>query len=385
MRKQGDASGRKARNDTEHDNSGWRRLVRLQTAIWFIIGLFYFAFDTERHGESVQVLLFVRALCWALIGGLLTTALCILYERFRIERFPVGWTLFIAVINCLVVSVVWLTLFNEIDGLIGFEPGYRPTPWLSPGEIFAEMFDRTLTLIVWHFIALSLVHSYNNEQERERVLRLEKLATEARMELLRGQLHPHFFFNSLNSAISLIDEDPDAAQRFLTRLSSLLRDTLTSKTTRRVPLNRELEFVRRYVEIEKVRFEEKLVFEEEIMPGAGAQIIPSLIVQPLVENAIKHGMLTSGMPLRVELHARLEGARLEISVSNTGRIETKKEVSVAAGEESGCGIGITNLRERLASELPGRHEFSLREDNGWVRASLFIDSVDIGTTVETEA
>ncbi len=385
MMAQGYAPGRKVRNNTEHDASGWGRLTRMQPAIWFIIGLFYFAFDTGRIGESLQVLLFVRALCWAFLGGLLTTALCLFYGRVRIEWFRVGLTLLIAGISCLVISLLWLVLFNELDGLVGFEPGYRPTPWLSAGEILTEIFDRTLTLVIWHFIAFSLVHSHNNEQERERVLRLEKLATEARMELLRGQLHPHFFFNSLNSAISLIDEDPDAAQRFLTRLSSLLRDTLTSNAARRVPLDRELEFARRYVEIEKVRFEEKLVFEEDVGPEAGAQTIPSLLVQPLVENAIKYGMLTSEMPLRVELYARLDGAQLEISVSNTGRLEAKNEVSAMTEEERGCGIGITNLRERLASEMPGRHEFSLREENGWVRASLFIELDSTETTAEIEA
>ncbi len=361
------------RDGEKADRSAWRRLNGLQPAIWLFVGLLYFAFDTGRIGESWQAWLFLRALCWALIGGLLATGLGFIYGRFRIERLRAGWITTIAASGCLVVSFLWLALFNELDGLVGFEPGYRPTSELEAEEIFGEMFDRVLTSIIWHFIAFSVVYSHNIKRERERVLRLEKLATEAQMEVLRGQLNPHFFFNSLNSAIALIDEDPDAAQRFLTGLSSLLRDTLASNVARDVSLDRELELVRRYVEIEQVRFEEKLVYKEDVSPDAGVRMIPSLLVLPLVENAIKHGMRTSAMPLRIELAAKLENTRLEIAVSNTGRLEVERHGSDATADPEDCGIGIANLKGRLSSELPGCHRFSLTEKDGLVRADIIID------------
>ena len=181
---------------------------------------------------------------------------------------------------------------------------------------------------------------------------------------LRYQLNPHFLFNVLNSAIALIDEDPKRAQTMLTLLSRLLRDTLDGGKEELCSLDKELEIIERYIEIQQVRFEDKLVVEMDITEAARTCAIPPLLLHTLVENAVKHGFETSTeMPLELCIAARYEDGSLQLEVSNTGSIYPKGE-----------GLGLKNLGERLQAQYPGRHQFDLAQSKGVVHANIQIDS-----------
>jgi two-component system LytT family sensor kinase len=190
--------------------------------------------------------------------------------------------------------------------------------------------------------------------------------------MLRYQINPHFLFNSLNSVSALIREDGRRAERMLNELSEFLRYSLAGSKLNAVPLRDELEAARNYLDIEKIRFEEKLVVRFDVSTGAQEFRVPSLIIHPLIENAVKYGMLTSQLPLDLAISAEAENGALHLSVTNTGRW-------VAANNGiygPGAGIGLTNVRQRLEQAFPNRHRFDVFERDGRVHAVMKIESTE---------
>jgi two-component sensor histidine kinase len=199
-------------------------------------------------------------------------------------------------------------------------------------------------------------HYYKAYRERER--QAGALATElvqARLQALRMQIHPHFLFNTLNTISALIHENPEAADRMVVRLSDLLRRTLDRGDVQEVPLREELEFLRSYLEIEQMRFSDRLTVTFDIEPKAQDLLVPHLILQPLVENALRHGILPREEAGRVEISARvLAGQHLELRVRDNGNGLAPANDSV--GRE---GIGLQNVRSRLAQLYSEAQQFEI--------------------------
>ncbi len=209
------------------------------------------------------------------------------------------------------------------------------------------------------------VKAWQERQEKERQrLEARALAHEARLQALRHQLNPHFLFNALNSIRATIGEDAAKAQTMVTQLSELLRSALGGAEKSLVPLGEELEVVDNYLALEKVRFEERLDAAVEVSAEARHAAIPAFTLQPLVENAVKHG-LRAGSTLRLRVRAHLDGGRLRVEVANTGSLRSRTDGST--------GIGLRNVRERLAALFPGRHGFQLVEEEGQVVARLWLE------------
>jgi len=204
-------------------------------------------------------------------------------------------------------------------------------------------------------------HYYKAYRERER--QAAALATElvqARLQALRMQINPHFLFNTLNTISALIHENPDAADRMVVRLSELLRRTLDRGEVQEVPLREELEFLRSYLEIEQMRFADRLTVRFDIEPKTNELLVPHLILQPLVENALRHGILPREEPGRVEICARVvEGQHLELKVCDNGN-----GLSPANSTPEREGIGLKNVRSRLAQLYGGAQEFTVGNTSG---------------------
>jgi signal transduction histidine kinase len=202
---------------------------------------------------------------------------------------------------------------------------------------------------------------------REQTIRLQAQAAQlqaqladARLAALRTQLNPHFLFNTLHAVSALVERDPRGVRRMIARLSELLRTTLDGAEEQEVPLSQELTFTHRYLDIMQIRFQGRLSIESRVDPGVLDALVPNLILQPLVENAIKHGVSKIDDAGRIEIHARREGERLILCVRDNG--PAVDDVELRAGE----GVGLRNTRERLSELYGSEQSVTLRpaEDEG---------------------
>ena len=206
------------------------------------------------------------------------------------------------------------------------------------------------------------------QKGRIRASQLETRLAQAQLQALKMQLHPHFLFNTLHSISTLVQENPEAAEGMIARLSELLRLSLENTGAQEVPLSTELEFIERYLEIERIRFDDRLQVRFDIDPQTLDAEVPNLILQPLVENAIRHGILPDRAGL-IEVRSRLTGGKLLLQVIDNGPgLSCEKPSS-----QPGCGVGLSNTRARLEAAYGKEHDFLLRAaSNGGVEAAILI-------------
>jgi two-component system LytT family sensor kinase len=188
-----------------------------------------------------------------------------------------------------------------------------------------------------------------------RAAQLSVQLAQAQLQALRTQLHPHFLFNTLNAISALVHRDPEAADRMVARLSDLLRLTIEGIGVQEVPLAKEIDFLKRYLEIEQTRFADRLTVEMRIAPEALTASTPYLILQPLVENAIRHGIAPRSQPGRVAICAQRENGFLVLEVSDNG-------AGLAPGltAPARLGVGLSSTRARLEKLYGERQHFEMK-------------------------
>lgn len=237
--------------------------------------------------------------------------------------------------------------------------------WQSEAS-FAEAFQPLLVktwhfnlLIYWVIVAVTFAFNYYRKyRERElRAVELEKRLAQAKLQALQMQLNPHFLFNTLHSISALMHQNVEAADGMITRLSDLLRTALDSSDTQEVTLRQELEFLQRYLEIEQTRFGSRLTVKTDIAPDTLEARVPNLILQPLVENAIRHGIEPHAKPGRVELRAQRDDDTLVLEVGDNG-------AGLGGNGPTGEGVGLSNTRARLRTLYGAAHRFELRDAPG---------------------
>jgi two-component system sensor histidine kinase AlgZ len=210
------------------------------------------------------------------------------------------------------------------------------------GFVFGE-FQWSMVMGIWMALYLG-IHAVGRARRAElERWKLEAAAQTAELRFLKAQLQPHFLFNCLNSVRALITEDPARAQEAITRLAGLLRYSLGARTPETVPLERELQLVRDYLGLEAVRLEERLRVREEIEPAALDVSVPAMLVQTLVENAIKHGVAHVPEGGEVAISAQVREGALHLEVANT---PARASSPPPPGAEAG-GVGLHNASERL--------------------------------------
>jgi LytS/YehU family sensor histidine kinase len=232
-----------------------------------------------------------------------------------------------------------------------------------------EVLDYSFTLIGWSALYFGMKYWRQWQYEHERTLQAEALANHAQLDMLRYQLNPHFLFNALNSIRASIDEDSQRAKRMVTEFSEFLRYSLLNDNSAPVELRQEIEAIKNYLAIEKIRFEDKLDVTFRLEPAAEECRLPGFLIHPLVENAVKHGMTNNSGPLKICIEARIREGRLVVEIANTGRLDAKSPQTNGAGTH----IGLRNVRERLAKLYPDKSSFTLRQDGAWIRATIEIE------------
>jgi len=232
--------------------------------------------------------------------------------------------------------------------------------WLGVRERFFLYFDWEM-MTYWAIIAASHAYDFYRESQ-ERALTTAQLQTrlaEARLQALQRQLHPHFLFNTLHTISALMHRDIDAADSMLGRLSDLLRLTLERVGTQMVPLKDELDFIHKYLDIERTRYGERLHVTFVIEPDTLSASVPNFVLQPIVENALRHGIGPKVGGGRVEVRAHHNGEWLQLVVQDDGY-----GVPADRLDAFNTGVGLTNTRSRLEHLYPGNHTFEFQTPAG---------------------
>jgi sensor histidine kinase YesM len=217
----------------------------------------------------------------------------------------------------------------------GPEIALLTTRLIRPSSVLGGMFNFWVIVV-----AAQAAEFYRREQEREhQAVELRERLTHAQLEALRSQLHPHFLFNTLNAAATLMHTDVPGADRMLTELADLLRSTLAFSGRHEIPLAEELALVDRYLSIMRVRFRDRLTVEIDVAPEAREVLVPAFLLQPLLENALEHGLAVKPGPGCLAVHAARQDGRLTITVTDDGP---------GPAHNAAAGVGLTNTRERLA-------------------------------------
>jgi len=222
-------------------------------------------------------------------------------------------------------------------------------------------FFNSMIFIGWSGLYFGIKFWIEWNEQREQTQKAHAFAQKAQLQMLRYQINPHFLFNSLNSIRALISENKKNAKGMITELAEYLRYSLLSQNLIEVPLNQEIQAIRHYYAIEKRRYENNLEINFRIDPNTEDLPIISFLIHPLVENAIKYGMRTSPLPLKIEIKTELESENLKVSVANTG-----KWIEPIEGDdhkEDSTGTGLENVRRRLQSAYPGNHIFNIDKLN----------------------
>ena len=234
-------------------------------------------------------------------------------------------------------------------------------------SLFVGIYFIDLTLLgAWSALYFAINFFLQIEEQADRLERLEAQATSAQLAMLRYQLNPHFLFNTLNSISTLVLlKQSETANAMLTRLSRFLRHTLVSQPGGTVTVAQEVETLKLYLDIERMRFEERLQTEFDIADEAAEACLPSLLLQPLVENAIKYAVSPLEEGAKISLTAQLSGSRLRLVVSDTGPgLKTPLDATGTSLPRSdspdSTGVGLANIRNRLAQAYGENHLFEIR-------------------------
>jgi signal transduction histidine kinase len=297
------------------------------------------------------------------------------YLHFLGAGQPIGWRQVVAltVTNTAVAvvfapAIVWLTRRFPFDrgrsarsfmvhalACIVFSLSHTGLYWLlcyaSDGVLGTLLFQRVHPNVITYWAIVGFTEALRHfERARGR----ERQLAEARLALLKAQLQPHFLFNTLNTIAAMMHEDIPAADRMINRLSELLRLALDGAFAHETELDRELHFAQAYVEIHRARFGKGLELRLDVEPRHRAALVPSLLLQPLVENAIRHGFASRPKRGTIRIEADDDGETLRLRVTDDGR-----GLGAADGIENRRGVGLDNIRQRLQQLYPGHYRLAL--------------------------
>jgi LytS/YehU family sensor histidine kinase len=325
-----------------------RRWWALNVAWWTLNGLASatnYRFLRMSQGDAVA---WSEALPTSMTSALLwvplTAMAFALAERVPLERDRLRRRLAVHLAAAAAACVLRAGAVVVLNGWVGWYPTLPPFT-----TVLATSFQNNFFLY-WLITGVAhAVHFARKYRERETQL------VQARLDVLKAQLHPHFLFNTLNTISSLVHHDAEEADRMIARLSALLRHTLDEAGTNEVPLREELRFLASYLEIEQARFEDRLGVAWEVDPAALDARVPHLILQPLVENAIRHGIAPRAAPGVVRIAAQRRNGALHLEVRDDG-------VGMRPGgsRTRGRGVGLRTTRARLAELYGDRHHFDIR-------------------------
>lgn len=341
-----------------------RQFWTLHVASWLVYAVFVFIaivhpqFDKEDFSLSGQL---INLLIETLSGFLLSFFQWLII--LKLVRLPLRQTLIFSFFSASVLGLVFNVIKLGCYKVVVYHQQWNEAWNLL--EFGGWLLFSLTTMYVWTSMFFVMLYNNNLQKEREKRLVAQTAAKDAQLQMLRYQLNPHFMFNTLNAISTLIyKNENDKANDMLDKLCEFFRYTLDKRALRETTLDKELELLALYLSIEKVRFGERLQVEIDIIPEASDCYVPSMLLQPIVENAIKYAIEPRKEAGFVSIKARVKDKRLHIYVKDDG-IGMNEKVS------NGFGIGMSNTRKRLDTMFNGDFTITMK-DNYSTGTCIFI-------------
>ncbi|HTV22859.1 MAG TPA: histidine kinase [Polyangiaceae bacterium] len=340
-----------------------RTVHRTLFALWGVFWLLMIVISVEDHRDPA--IRWWEPLLWEGSSCLLATA-GLLLERRMAPRWrellpePRRWfarhLVWMPLVAAVFIGGVY-ALRHGVYALVGVT--YRHAGWAY--VVFYESSKIVLFSSLWVGVVFGLESFARWQHERERLLELERHLAETELAQLRAQLQPHFLFNALNTISSLMQVDMERADALLAQLADLLRASLQSGARQTTSLREEIELARRYAHIMQARFAERVSVAWDVAADAGDAEVPAMLLQPLLENAFKHGVEPSLTPVAIRISARRGDEQLRVTVHNSnGRFSPSRR----------AGIGLRNCRERLALLYGDAARLEVQQESDGVSATL---------------
>jgi len=337
-------------------------IFTIATVVGVLTGLqsYNYVALTSEHKQPLIVLLGLNITYWwswaLLVPGVLWMA-----RRYRFERQTWRKAALVHVLGVTVFTAAHVALSVSARGVITTRFTDRPFDWwMWFREVFFLNFDWEM-MTYWALVAFVHALDYHRESQERAIagVQLQTQLAEAQLEALQRQLHPHFLFNTLNTISALMHRDVHAADEMLVQLSDLLRLTLDRVGTQQVPLTDEVDFLKKYLEIEQTRFGDRLIVNIDIDPEVLDAPVPNLVLQPLVENSLRHGIGPRVGVGKVDVTASHANGLLTLAVRDNGVGLSPDKLNAFHS-----GVGLSNTRSRLENLYGDRHRFEFQTPPG---------------------
>lgn len=305
------------------------------------LNLFFFKLSYTTNFKDI-----LNYLIWLPVGISITHAFRYTIIKLNILRFNIFSQIPIIILGSFLEAILFFLLTVGIAKLFGII-----TYKINLVAAFSNVLSLTVIFILWSLIYFGF-HFFDNYKQTEiQNLKLEASSKEIELNKLKSQLNPHFMFNSMNSIRALVDENPQKAKIAITQLSNILRNTLMMHKNKFIRLEEEMVLVKDYLELEHIRFEERLCYSFEIDSDSLSQNIPPMMIQTLVENGIKHGISKYPEGGEITIKSFKKNNETKIEIINTGQLH--------ASQKSDSGFGIENTKDRLDYLFPNKASFEI--------------------------
>jgi len=320
---------------------GWSSYVLINT-------FFYFTIRTKPSPHF-----FSSVLLDAFVGVVITHLMRILIRKANLVNLDLRRQIISMFLTTLVFAITFSIVIMRADEVFNLESDMwkEYTFW---NKVMRASFGYFLFLLIWNFIYFTYHYVEKTRKEKLDKVRLESLVKELELKTIKSHINPHFIFNALNSIRALVDENPERARTAITELSNILRSSMQSEKLETAPLERELNIVKDYLELEHIRFEDRLKVEYDIDEDTLDQHVPPMMLQTLVENAIKHGISKQVKGGIVKITSDMKGNFHELSVQNTGYLN---------GGAKETGFGLSSTQDRLSLLYGNKAKFEIKQIN----------------------
>jgi two-component system LytT family sensor kinase len=327
-----------------------------------VTAFFYITLSTHKVDHF-----FILIIISVLLGILFTHLMRMVILEYKYLDKPIRQQIISFIILTIIFSLVYSCADISVDKILNLSEEMVPKISLA-NEITRNWINNFFILFIWNLIYYTYHFVERNRRHEVDTLKLQALVKELELKTIKSHINPHFIFNALNSIRALVDENPERARTAITELSNILRSSMQAEKLETVPLEKELNIVEDYLALEQMRFEERLRIEMNIDEDTLNQPVPPMMLQTLVENAIKHGISKKMGGGIIRIISDYKDGFHEIIVQNTGQLN---------GHINGEGFGIQSTQDRLNLLYQGKASFTLKNlDNEMVQSRIIMPVIN---------